>query len=85
MNISLTPQLTTWIEQQISTGPYSSHAEVIEEALLNMAKDEEAEQGNLELLKKDIQSAIGQIEEGRVIDFDTDTVESIKAEARKAL
>lgn len=82
MNVSLTPQLESFVKQKVSTGMYNSVSEVIREALRLLEEKEVLKAMKLEALKADIQDGIDSLDSGQGKPLD---IESIKARGRQIL
>jgi antitoxin ParD1/3/4 len=80
MNVSLTPQLESFVQEKVSSGLYTSASEVIREALRMMEEQDQLKAMRLEALYKEVQKGIDQLDRGEGIPFDP---EEIKAEARR--
>jgi len=64
MNVSLTPELDTFVHDKVESGMYHSASEVIREGLRLMQERDEKHQAQLEQLRKEIQFGFDQIERG---------------------
>jgi len=82
MNISLTPELESFVKQKVSTGLYNSVSEVIREALRLLEEKEVIKSMKLQALKSDIQQGLDSLDAGEGTPLD---IESIKAKGRKIL
>lgn len=82
MNVSLTPELETLINQKVESGLYTSASEVVREALRLLKEQDILRQIRLEELRKEIAIGIEAAERGEVGPLD---IEEIKAEGRKRL
>jgi len=83
MNISLTPDLDYWVEEQVKTGAYLSVTELICEALRLLQNREAIEQQKLNSLRADIQQGINDLEAGRYTVFSPNFVEDLLAETEQ--
>lgn len=81
MNVSLTNQLESYVQQKVATGMYNSASEVIREALRLMAEKDSEQSLKLAALRADIQQGVASVEAGQAGVFDP---EQIKARARLA-
>jgi len=79
MNISLTPELETMIQEKVRSGLYQTASEVVREALRLFQEREQLYAIRLEELRKEIAKGIEQLERGEVAPLD---IEAIKAKAR---
>lgn len=82
MNVSLTPQLESFVKQKVSTGMYNSVSEVIREALRLLEEKEALKALKLETLKADIQNGIDSLDGGQGKPLD---IESIKARGHEIM
>jgi antitoxin ParD1/3/4 len=82
MNVSLTPQLESFVKQKVSTGLYNSVSEVIREALRLLEEKEVIKSMKLQALRSDIQQGLDSLDAGEGKPLD---IESIKAKGRKIL
>lgn len=58
MNVSLTPQLESWVKQKVESGRYHSASEVIREGLRLLDDKEQAQQAKLDALRQDIRDGL---------------------------
>lgn len=79
MNVSLSPQLESYIKQKVETGMYNSASEVVREAL-RLLEERDAARGRFEALRQDIGAGLDSLDSGKGKPLD---VEAIKAEGRK--
>ena len=82
MNVSLTPQLESFVRSKVEAGRYSSSSEVVREALRLLEQFDSVQEAKLAALRGDVQHAIDQVERGETAEFD---VEEIKREGRARL
>jgi antitoxin ParD1/3/4 len=83
MTISLTPELEQLVEEKVASGLYPSAGEVVREALqLLQARDERL---RLEELRSKILVGIEQLDAGRSVVLDEETLASIKRRGRERL
>jgi antitoxin ParD1/3/4 len=82
INVSLTPQLEELVRQKVSSGRYNSASEVVREALRLMDTYEGLRLSALEKFRADVEAGWQQVEEGKVKDFDP---ESVKRRGREKL
>ena len=82
MNISLTPELESLVQDRVKTGMYLSACEVVREALRLLSQRDELRQAQLEELRKEIAIGIEQAERGEIAPLDIDEL-ICKARARK--
>ncbi|MET0026854.1 MAG: type II toxin-antitoxin system ParD family antitoxin [Candidatus Thiodiazotropha sp.] len=81
MNVSLTPQLESYVKQKVAGGMYSSVSEVIREALRLLEERDALQSMKLEALRQDIIQGLTSLDngEGKPLDID-----AIKARALSA-
>jgi antitoxin ParD1/3/4 len=79
MNVSLTAQLESYVQQKVSSGMYNSASEVMREALRLMAEKDALQAVKLESLRNEIQQGLSALNasKGKVLDID-----AIKAQGR---
>jgi antitoxin ParD1/3/4 len=82
MNVSLTPQLESYIKQKVASGMYNSVSEVIREAIRLLEERDSIQQMKLEALKVEIKKGLGSLENGKGKPLD---IESIKQRGRQIL
>lgn len=66
-NVNLTPELDSFVKSQVESGYFNNASEVHRAALAAMAKAEEERRERLELLRKEIQIGLDDLESGRFI------------------
>lgn len=79
MNISLTPELESYVKQKVAEGMYSSVSEVMREALRLLEERDALKAMKLESLRRDIQEGIDELDRGEGTPLD---MKAIKAKAR---
>lgn len=77
MNISLTNQLSQYVNEKVASGLYNSASEVMREALRLMKQQDLFQEVKIQALRRDIQAGLGS---GESTSFDP---ENIKKEAKK--
>lgn len=79
MNVSLTAQLESYVQQKVASGMYNSASEVMREALRLMAEKDALQAVKLESLRSDIHQGLVALDsgKGKVLD-----IEAIKAKGR---
>jgi antitoxin ParD1/3/4 len=85
MNVSLSPQLETWINDKVQTGLYSSASEVIREALRLLREQDEIREIKLNELKRAITVGMADIQKERLRIFDDHLVSEILATGRSSI
>jgi len=68
MNITLTPVLEKFVQDKVASGLYNSISEVIREALRLMLSKEGVSQERIDMLNKDIEEGLADMEAGRYKD-----------------
>ncbi len=68
MNVSLTRELETLIEQKVKAGMYNSASEVVREGLRLLQQRDEMREAKLNALRAEIQKGIDDLEAGRFQD-----------------
>lgn len=79
MNVSLTPQLESYVKEKVSTGMYNSASEVMREALRLLEERDGLKAMKLAALRNDLQHGIDELDNGAGSPLD---MEAIKAKAR---
>ena len=82
MNVSLTPELETFVRGLVETGRYNSSSEVVREALRLIEEREQLRRIKFDALRSEIQKGIDDLEAGRVIEWDA---EAAKERLRRQL
>ncbi len=67
MNVSLTKELESWIQQKVESGQYQTSSEVVREALRTQIQRER----QLETLRQDIEEGWQDFKAGRTTDLKT--------------
>jgi antitoxin ParD1/3/4 len=67
MNVSLTPELESWVDERVRSGRYASASEVIREALRLLEEQELAKQKRLADVRQKIDHGLDQLNQGRGI------------------
>ncbi len=80
MNISLTPQLESYIKEKVDTGLYHSVSEVVREALRLLEERDELKAVKLQALRQDIAEGLAELDQGLGRPAD---LQAIKSEARQ--
>ena len=89
-NVNLTPELVSFVQDQVETGHFNNNSEVHRAALAAMKKAEEERQAKLNRLRAEIQVGLDDIEAGRYTEINSseelhDFVSAIGNEARREL
>jgi antitoxin ParD1/3/4 len=82
MNVSLTPQLESYVKEKVSTGMYNSVSEVMREALRLLEERDALKAMKLAALRNDLQHGIDELDNGAGSPLDMDAIKS-KARARQ--
>ncbi|MCF6210413.1 MAG: type II toxin-antitoxin system ParD family antitoxin [Gammaproteobacteria bacterium] len=82
MNVSLTPQLESYIKQKVEKGIYNSVSEVVREALRLLEERDALQALKLEALRKDIYLGLESLDNGQGKPLD---MKAIKAKGQKHL
>lgn len=70
MNVSLTPELERYIDDQVASGMYHSASEVVREGLRVLIDRQEDREAKLDALRRDINVAREQIDRGEARPLD---------------
>lgn len=79
MNVSLTPQLESFVKQKVLSGKYNSTSEVMREALRLLQEQDELKSFKLQALRQDLQIGVSELDQGESIPLD---IEKLKSKAR---
>jgi len=74
MNISLTPTLEHYLKQKVESGMYNSISEVVREAVRLLEDQDAMKSAKLDSLRKDLQSGIDSLDNGRSKKFDIESI-----------
>jgi len=85
MNISLTKELESYVNQKVESGLYHSASEVIRDGLRLMKERDALHQHRLTELRREIAVGVDQANSGQVQPFNEEVAERIKARGRKRL
>jgi antitoxin ParD1/3/4 len=80
MNVSLTPELTQYVQTKVESGLYHSASEVIREGLRLLKEKEQLQAARLTTLRQELQQGIDQADQG---EFSQRSIADLKAEARR--
>jgi len=83
MNVSLTHELDSWIDEKVKNGMYQSASEVIREGLRLLIRQETQREAMLKDLRAELQIGIDQIAAGETINLDQGFIDSIQQKIRK--
>lgn len=87
MNVSLTPQLEEYVRRKVESGLYNSASEVVRESLRLLEERDRLYQVRLQELRGEVAAGIAQIESGRSVECDADSLprvfDDIKVRARQ--
>jgi antitoxin ParD1/3/4 len=78
MNVSLTPELTQYVQTKVESGLYHSASEVIREGLRLLKEKEQLQAVRLMTLRQELQEGIDQADQG---EFSQRSIADLKAEA----
>lgn len=79
MNVSLTPQLESFVKQKVAAGMYNSVSEVMREALRLLEERDALKSVKMEALRRDVHEGLSELDRGEGSPLDMDAV---KARAR---
>ncbi len=71
MNVSLTPELETLINEKVKSGNYNSASEVVREALRLLKEQDELKLIRREELRREVMKGVTDIREGRFTVYDS--------------
>lgn len=67
LNVSITPELAGFVEDEVKSGAYVSASEVVREGLRLLARERAAETDKLMVLKREIGIGLADLAAGRVV------------------
>jgi len=82
MNISLTPELDSYVQQKVQTGMYHSASEVIHEGLRLLREQDQIRQARLTQVRQDVDLGADQIARGEYTEYTAATVKDLAAEIK---
>ena len=82
MNVSLTPQLESYVKQKVAGGMYNSVSEVMREALRLLEERDVLKEIKIESLRRDIKEGIDELDRGEGTPLNMDDIK-VKARAIK--
>lgn len=85
MNVSLTPELDSWVYKKVKSGFYNSASEVVREGLRFLKEREQQKEVLLKELRSELRLGFEQVGSGLSEEFTGKTVEKIKSIGRKKL
>ncbi len=68
LNVSLTPDLSRFVESRLRSGKYQSASEVVREALRLLEARDQTAPASIEELKKEIEVGLAQLRRGEGVD-----------------
>ena len=85
MNVSLTPELESWVQSKVETGLYGSSSEVVRDALRLLHQFEGERIRKLEELKSDLQVGLEQLKAGKDRELNKSLLKEIKNRGRERI
>lgn len=70
VNVSITPELDSFLQSRVKSGRYQTTSEVVREALRLLERQEQEREETLKQLKAKLDRGAGQAERGEVIEGD---------------
>ena len=83
MNLSLNPDLSSFVEEKVRSGQFASSEEVVREALALLKAQDVVTPGDVDELRKMLAPAIDEEDRGELTPLDVQDIRR-KAEARRA-
>ena len=68
MNVSLTPELESFVNGKVQAGRYNSASEVVREALRLLEQHEQARVAQLEVFNRELGRRLAALEKGKQVD-----------------
>jgi antitoxin ParD1/3/4 len=88
MNVSLTPELETLVNEKVKSGNYNSASEVVREALRLLKEQDELKRIRREELRREVMKGVDQIRNGQGVVYESaeELAEAVisRGKARKA-
>lgn len=87
MNVSLTPELETLVNDKVKSGNYNSASEVVREALRLLKEQDELKRIRREELRREVMKGVTDVREGRFRTYESsdELAQEIIAEGKKKL
>jgi antitoxin ParD1/3/4 len=82
MNISLTPELDSYVQEKVHTGMYHSASEVVRAGLRLLRVQDQLRQARLDQLRSDIDVGIDQMEHGEFTQVSAEGVGDLSAKIK---
>ena len=82
MNVSLSTEMASWVQQKVASGLYQSASEVVREALRLLLEREQLQQLRAAELRREMAIGLSELQEGRSRPFDDSVVSDIKKKGR---
>jgi antitoxin ParD1/3/4 len=65
MNVSLTPELESFVNEKVQSGLYTSASEVVRHSLRLLRREDEIEQLQLQELRREVNKSVRQMDNGQ--------------------
>ena len=85
MNVSLTPELESLVEQKVASGFYQTASEVVREGLRLLVERDRVREARLESLRADVAVGIKQLDDGEFAALNEQVSARIRAGGRAKL
>jgi antitoxin ParD1/3/4 len=85
MNLTLPPDLESFVAQQVQEGQFASKDDVLIEGLRLLVERQTDRQAKLEDLRREIALGLDDLDNGRSVPLNQETLEGIKARGRARL
>ncbi len=87
MNVSLTPELETLVNEKVKSGDYNSASEVVREALRLLKEQDELKRIRREELRREVMKGVTDVREGRFRTYESgdELAQQIITEGKKKL
>ena len=83
MNVSLTPELESFVNSKVATGLYQTASEVVREGLRLLRERDIMQQEKLEALRQELAVGIEQADRGQTTPLTEETVAQMKSRGRQ--
>jgi antitoxin ParD1/3/4 len=83
MNVSLTVELETWVQEKVAGGLYRSASEVVRDSLRLLRERDQQRQQMVQELRGELALGVGQLDRGKSRDFTPKVLEQIRRAGRE--
>ena len=80
MNVSLTPELETLVNEKVKSGNYNSASEVVREALRLLKEQDQLKELRREELRREVMKGVEQMRNGQYTEYTVEELEEFAKE-----